>query len=94
MQQSTPPGAAGEAEEPGHFGTLKLEVIPPDARVVLDGDFFGTGGEISRLHEGIPLAPGIHRIRVSLAGYKSQALETEIQPSREKSLRISLKKLR
>jgi len=88
----------GEAEDKGRgsdqdtHGTLRLEVTPPGARVILDGDFFGTGADISRLHAGIPLSPGTHRIRVSLAGYRSEAVETEIEVSRERTLRISLVK--
>jgi hypothetical protein len=95
-QQAPAPQPAGEEggkPQRGIFGTLRLEVTPAEARVVLDGDFFGTGGEISRLHGGIPLSPGTHRIRVSLSGYKSSAVETEIQESEQRDVRISLKKL-
>ena len=65
---------------------------PPEARVTLDGDFFGTGAEIGRIRGGIPLSTGVHRIRVSLAGYRSESAETEIRESEEQTLRISLKK--
>ena len=81
---------ADGSKEPQH-GTLRLEVAPPTARVILDGDFFGTGAEISRLHGGIPLSPGTHRIRVSLEGYKSAAVETEIAQA-EGSATITLLK--
>jgi len=87
-----PPTDEGKAARPGSHGTLRLQVSPPEARVVLDGDFFGTGVEISRLHGGIPLSPGIHRIGVSLAGYRSESVETEIRESQERALRISLKR--
>jgi len=89
---SPPPPGEGKPARSGSFGILRLEVAPAEARVVLDGDFFGTGAEISRLHGGIPLAPGIHRIRVSLAGYRGDSVEAEIQESREQTLKISLKK--
>jgi hypothetical protein len=82
----------GEVERSGSQGTLRLEVSPLEARVTLDGDFFGTGAEIGRLRGGIPLSPGVHRIRVSLAGYQSESAETEIRESEEQTLRISLKK--
>ena len=93
-RENVPEGteAEGKASEQNTHGTLRLEVSPPGARVILDGDFFGTGAEISRLHVGIPLSPGIHRIRVSLAGYRSKAVETEIVASRERTLQISLSK--
>jgi len=94
VKQNSPPPPPGEGKSAkrGSFGTLRLEVIPAEARVVLDGDFFGTGAEISRLHGGIPLAPGTHRIRVSLAGYRSEFIEAEIQESREQTLKISLRR--
>jgi len=94
VKENSPPPPPGEGKpaKRGSFGTLRLEVTPEEARVVLDGDFFGTGAEISRLHGGIPLSPGIHRIRVSLAGYRSESLEAEIQESREQTLKISLRK--
>jgi len=94
VKEKSPPLPPGEGKpaKRGSFGTLRLEVSPAEARVVLDGDFFGTGAEISRLHGGIPLSPGIHRIRVSLAGYRSESMEAEIRESQERTLQISLRK--
>jgi hypothetical protein len=94
-ERPTPPPNAqdGKTTHPRRFGTLRLEVTPAEARVILDGDFFGTASEISRLHAGIPLSTGTHRVRVSLSGYQSAAVETEISDSEERNLRISLKKL-
>jgi hypothetical protein len=92
-REASPPGPEdGKTEDRGSHGTLRLQVSPPEARVTLDGDFFGTGAEIDRLRGGIPLSPGVHRIRVSLAGYGSESAETEIRESEEQTLRISLKK--
>jgi PEGA domain-containing protein len=89
------PPSAERGAEGGRkgYGTLRLTVTPPEARVILDGDFFGTGAEISRLHGGIPLSAGTHRVRVNLAGYKTVAREAEIRESEEQTLDISLKKL-
>ena len=68
-----------------------MSVSPPEARVALDGDLFGTGGEISRLHAGIPLSPGIHRIRVSREGYRGESLEVRVVASEERAILIELK---
>jgi len=74
------------------FGVLRLKVSPAEAKVMIDGDFFGTGAEISRLHRGIPLRPGEHRIDVTLAGYRKQAIETKIEEDEENSVQIALKR--
>lgn len=79
-----------EPETRGDYGTLRLRVTPPEARVVLDGDFFGTGAEISRLHGGIPLSPGAHQVRVSLEGYRSESADMEIVASEERTVQIRL----
>ncbi len=98
-----PPKGGGEEPAPsrsaeshpgartGH-GTLRLEIQPAEARVSLDGDFFGTAAEIARVQGGIPLAPGFHRIQVSLSGYKSESMETEILEAAEQTIRISLRR--
>jgi len=74
----------------GDYGALRLTISPPGARVILDGSFFGTGLEISRLHGGIALSPGVHRIRVSLEGYRSETVEAPIVGSEESRLSIHL----
>ncbi|HEV8336052.1 MAG TPA: PEGA domain-containing protein [Candidatus Polarisedimenticolia bacterium] len=74
------------------FGVLRLKVLPVAAKVMIDGDFFGTGAEISRLHGGIPLRPGEHRIDVTLAGYRKQVVETKIEVDEESAVQIALKR--
>ena len=73
-----------------HPGALDLRVSPPEARVILDGGFFATGAEISRLHAGIPLSPGVHRIRVSCEGFESKTREVSIEEGTGQTLEISL----
>jgi len=75
-----------------HTGALLLHVSPPDARVILDGDFFATGAEISRLHGGIPLSAGLHRIRVSCDGFESKSREISVEEGTGQTLEISLRK--
>lgn len=84
-------GRRGTSARRGEYGVLRLSVSPPEARVALDGDFFGTGAEISRLHAGIPLSPGIHRIRVSREGYRGESLEVRVVGSEERAILIELK---
>jgi hypothetical protein len=74
------------------FGVLRLMVSPAAAKVMIDGDFFGTGTEISKLHGGIPLRPGEHRIDVTLAGYRKQVVETKIEEDEENAVQIALKR--
>lgn len=74
-------------------GALRLHVTPADAKIKLDGDFFGNGGDLSRLHSGIALAPGKHTIQVSLPGYRNESLEVDLPPGKEKTVSIDLEPL-
>lgn len=56
---------------------VKLEITPARAAVFLDGAFVGHAGEFGGVGRGMLIAPGKHRIKISLAGY--QSFETEIQ---------------
>jgi serine/threonine protein kinase len=49
------------------FGILKVSVDPPNASVLVDGDFVNTG----ILANGEPIAAGLHRIEVRADGYES-----------------------
>ena len=73
-------------------GALNLQVFPPQARVTLDGDFFATGAEISHLHGGIQLSPGVHRIRVSCEGFESRSREVSIQEGTSQTVEIALRR--
>lgn len=58
--------------------TVKIEVNPSRAAVFVDGLFVGHVGEFEGLGRGMLVAPGSHKIRVALPGYKT--FETDIDP--------------
>ena len=63
---------------PAVTATVKIAVNPPRAAVFLDGRFVGHVGEFEGVGRSMIIAPGPHKIRVSLPGY--QTFETEINP--------------
>jgi len=71
--QKAPTGAF-----PAVASTVKLAVNPNRAAVFLDGRFVGHVAEFEGLGRGLLVAPGAHKIEVSLPGY--QAFETQINP--------------
>ncbi|MGH9361847.1 MAG: PEGA domain-containing protein, partial [Thermoanaerobaculia bacterium] len=79
-------GERGRAE----VGRVRLEVEPDDASVYLDGRFLGTGAEIGRLHAGLILDRGAHRIAVVRPGYRARELEFEVREGEELELEVVL----
>lgn len=63
---------------PRVMSTVKLWVNPSRAAVFVDGRFVGHVGEFEGLVHAMLVAPGPHKIRISLPGY--QTFETEINP--------------
>ena len=66
------------ARYPSVTATVKISVNPARAAVFLDGQFVGHVAEFEGMGRGLLVAPGAHRIQVSLPGY--QTFETEIHP--------------
>ena len=71
-------------------GRLRLQVMPPDASIYLDGRFIGTGEEVSRLHSGLILDPGEHRLEVVRPDYEAETQSFDVDPGEEVTLRIEL----
>ena len=63
---------------PAVTSTVKIVVNPSRAAVFLDGLFVGHVGEFDSAGQGLLVAPGPHKIKISLPGY--QTFETEISP--------------
>ena len=57
---------------------VKIDVNPSRAAVFLDGQFIGHVGEFEGAGRGLLVAPGEHKIRIALPGYKS--FESDINP--------------
>jgi hypothetical protein len=69
---------------------LRLSVEPQDASVYLDGQFVGTGTDLSLLHAGLPIAPGTHRLSVVRPGHKAVEKEFDVKDGGDVRLDIAL----
>jgi len=68
------------------LGTLRLSVLPQDASVYIDGQFFGTGQDL----RSVPLPVGPHRLEVVMPGFRPYERDVEIDPSGYLTLEVSL----
>jgi len=81
--------ALERAPDAADGGWVFLGVRPADAAVYLDGEFVGTGGELSG-RRGLAVEPGTHELSVVRPGYASHTLEFEIEPGGELDLDVAL----
>jgi hypothetical protein len=77
---------AGDDEQ----GRLILSIEPDDASVYLDGKFVGTAEEISRLHRGLVVDAGQHRISVVRPGRRGSEQTVTVRPGGEQEVDIEL----
>jgi hypothetical protein len=63
---------------PAVTAEVKLSVNPSRAAVFLDGQFIGHVGEFQGAGRGLLVAPGEHKIKIALPGYKT--FESDINP--------------
>jgi hypothetical protein len=63
---------------PAAWATVKIIVNPNRAAVFLDGRFVGHVGEFDGPGQSLQVAPGDHKIKIALPGYKT--FDTEINP--------------
>jgi hypothetical protein len=64
--------------EPQITAEVKLSVNPSRAAVFVDGQFMGHVGEFQGPGRGLLVAPGVHKIKIALPGYKT--FESDINP--------------
>ncbi len=74
----------------GSQGHLRLSVEPDDASVYLDGQFVGTGTDLSLLRRGLALSPGTHRLAVVRPGHKAVEKEFTVKEGEDVRLEIAL----
>jgi hypothetical protein len=65
---------------------VKLSVNPSRAAVFVDGQFIGHVGEFQGAGHGLLVAPGEHKIKIALPGYKT--FETDINPIANQKVEI------
>jgi hypothetical protein len=78
---------AGCAHGKAATGVLVMHLAPGDARVLIDGEYIGSAGELSghrlRMHVGV------HRVEVGAEGYYAARREASIE--REGNVQLDVK---
>ena len=68
------PPAAPPAPRSTAPGEIKFSVLPADAKVYLDDDYLGTGGELAAFDEASLFPPGVHVLEVTHPDHRPQRL--------------------
>lgn len=71
-------------------GRLVLRLEPSDASVYLDGRFLGTAADLGRLHSGLIVDSGEHKLQVVRPGFESETVEFDVEPGEEAEVRLEL----
>jgi hypothetical protein len=85
-----PTGDRGSLDARGEPGRVRLSVEPGDASVYLDGRFLGTGDEIARLHSGLLVDAGEHRLAIVRPGRKSDERTFRVTAGEEVEVDVEL----
>jgi hypothetical protein len=79
-------------ETPSTVATLKLTVQPNRAAVFLDGRYIGHAGEFGGKFHALQFAPGTHRIKVELPGYRTFETEVNLLAGQKSEVKTDLVK--
>lgn len=71
---------------PNVTSTVKISVNPSRAAVFLDGLFVGHVAEFEGVGRGLVIAPGAHKIKIALPGYKT--FESDINPQGDQKVEV------
>lgn len=77
---------ATTGQMPTVWSEVKIAVNPSRAAVFLDGRFVGHVGEFEGTGHALLVAPGDHKIKIALPGFKS--FETEINPAPKQKVEV------
>jgi hypothetical protein len=77
---------------PAVWSEVKIAVNPPRAAVFLDGRFVGHVGEFEGAGRALLVAPGDHKIKIALPGFRT--FETEINPAPKQKVEVKTDLLR
>ena len=72
--------------------TLKLKIKPARAAVFLDGKFVGHAGDFGGAFKSMKIAPGKHRVRVELPGYRTYDTEVNLLANQVSEVKTELPK--
>jgi hypothetical protein len=60
------------------YGGISFEITPADAEIYVDGSYMGRVSDFSPTSQPLTLNPGVHRVEVRAAGYRSLAYDVTI----------------
>jgi len=80
----------GERHVVRALAALDFRVSPDNASVYLDGEFIGTGRELSRLERGLATTAGPHRVEVMAPGHKPESLEVSVDEGARQQVIVDL----
>ncbi|MEL7058519.1 MAG: PEGA domain-containing protein [Acidobacteriota bacterium] len=69
---------------------LHVTISPEDAAVYLNGQFVGTGGELTGLPRGLRVEPGQHTIEVTRPGFASEERQITVAAGEKFELELEL----
>lgn len=85
--------APGAPQAPGlSSGFLRLDILPEDAAVYLDGAFLAQAGELRRMHGAIPVATGRHRLEIVRPGRVTVTRTVEVRAEATATVTIELER--
>jgi hypothetical protein len=87
---SPAPRASAEMDTRAAPGRVRLNVVPADASVYLDGRLLGSGEELARLHAGLVVDAGGHMLEVVRPGYATERREFAVGEGDEVELEVLL----
>src|SRR5262245_29625921 len=76
------------AQQRADFGTLSIQVRPPDAEIFIDGERWTGSGESGPLQ--VQLSPGVHRVEIRSAGRQTFSRDVTIRSGDTTPLNVSL----
>jgi hypothetical protein len=80
-----------KAQYPGaNAATLKLRITPDRAAVFLDEGYIGHVSDFGGAFHSMTVAPGEHRIKVELPGYRTFETSISLRPGQKSEVRTNL----
>src|SRR6266478_6753301 len=83
---------APSATVPEITAALKLKIKPERAAVFLDGKFVGHAADFGGAFRSMKIAPGKHRVRVELPGYRTYDTEVNLLANQVSEVKTELPK--
>lgn len=73
-------------------GYLALNVVPKDASVYVDDQFYGTASQFNDTDQAIVLRAGPHKVEIARPGFESYAGTLDVSVDKQTNVEVTLKK--